>query len=646
MKQSSGHKFVILGIFTVVILVYISRLFYIQVVDDKYKLSANNNVIRHVIEYPARGLVYDRNNRLLVYNEAVYDLMVVPRQVQDIDTAAFCDIIGITHVDFEKKMKKARNFSRVKASIFEKQLSAETYAVLQEKMFRFPGFFVLPRTVRKYPEKIAAHTLGYIGEVDDKLVAKKPYYRSGDYIGISGIEQSYEEELRGQRGVRMVMVDVFNREKGSFSSGEYDTAAVTGLNLVTTLDLELQKLGEQLLENKMGSIVAIEPATGEILAIVTRPSYDPNLLVGRIRSKNYSGLLKDPLKPLFNRAMQAYYPPGSTFKLVNALIAQQEGIIGPATVFPHGFTVGSKTVKCHPHPAGLDLRGAVQFSCNPYFCHTFRTFVDNRKFVSSENGYRIWREYVLSFGVGRKIGVDLPHELSGLVPKVDYYDRFYGKKRWKASTIFSLGIGQGELGITPLQMANIMCIIANKGYYYTPHIVKKIGNKPNTTRNLTEKHFAQVDPQHFEIIGDGMQRVVEAGTARIARFGDVVICGKTGTAQNPHGKDHSLFVAFAPRHHPKIAIAVMVENAGFGASWAAPIASLMMELYLTDSISRPELYERMINGNLLPTKQDSLKRKSDAPDVPDLDPIAENTGPETPQSHDTPESAAKKEEQP
>lgn len=617
--QNSGQRFVILGIFTVVIFIYLVRLFYIQVIDDNYKLSANNNVLRYITEYPARGLVYDRTGKLLVYNEAVYDLMVIPKQVKDFDTTSFCEIIGISKEEFEKKLKKARTYSRVKSSIFEKQLSAETYAVLQEKLFKFHGFYVQPRTLRKYPNKVAGHTLGYIGEVDDKLVAKNPYYQSGDYIGISGLEQSYEEELRGQRGVRIVMVDVFNREKGSFSNGEYDSAAVSGQNLVTTLDLELQMLGERLLENKIGSVVAIEPSTGEILAIVTKPGYDPNLLVGRVRSKNYAQLLKDELKPLFNRAMMAYYPPGSTFKLVNALIAQQESIITSSTVFPHSFVVGSKSVKCHPHPGGLSLEGAVQYSCNPYFCNAFRAFVDNRKFVNSENGYKIWRDYVLSFGIGRKIGVDLPHELKGNVPTVDFYDRYYGKGRWKASTIFSLGIGQGELGITPLQMANIMCIIANKGYYYTPHIVKKIGDKSNSTRNLSEKHVTMVDASHFEVIQNGMQKVVEAGTARIARFGNVVICGKTGTAQNPHGKDHSLFVAFAPRENPKIAIAVMVENSGFGASWAAPVASLMMEKYLTDSISRPELYERMIKGNLLPTKKDSLFKKTDKPKVPELE---------------------------
>ncbi len=622
MIQNSGQRFVILGIFSVVVLIYLARLFYIQVIEDSYKLSANSNVLRSIIEYPARGFVYDRNGKLMVYNEAVYDLMVIPKQVKDIDTAEFCNIIGITKEEFIKKYNKARSYSRVKASIFEKQLSAETYAVLQEKLFNFNGFFVQPRTLRKYPEKVAAHTLGYIGEVDDKVVAKNPYYRSGDYIGISGLEQSYEEELRGQRGVRVVMVDVFNREKGSFSNGEFDTLAVSGKNLMCTIDLDLQLLGEKLLENKIGSVVAIEPSTGEILAIVTKPTYDPNLLVGRVRSKNYMTLLKDNLKPLFNRAMMAYYPPGSTFKLVNALIAEQENIISPSTVFPHSFVVGSKSVKCHPHPGGLDLRAAVQYSCNPYFCNTFRAFVDNRKFVSSENGYRIWRDYVLSFGVGRKIGVDLPHELSGMVPTVEYYDRYYGKKRWKASTIFSLGIGQGELGVTPLQMANIMCVIANKGFYFTPHIIKKIGEQPNKTRSLDVKHYAKVDASHFDAIQDGMQKVVEAGTGRVARFGEVIICGKTGTAQNPHGKDHSLFVAFAPRDNPKIAIAVMVENSGFGATWAAPVASLMMEQYLTDSISRPELYQRMINGNLLPTRQDSLMKKSDKPVVPEIETVA------------------------
>lgn len=610
-NSGANQRLVILGIFTAVVLIFIARLFYVQVINESYTVSANNNVLRYLTDYPARGLIYDRKGKVLAYNQAVYDLMVIPRQVIGLDTAEFCTLLDIDRTVFEEKMKKARSFSRVKASIFEKQISAETFATFQEKLYKFRGFFVQPRTLRKYPNNTAAHVLGYIGEVNDELIKKNPYYRSGDYIGISGVEQSYEIELRGQRGVRIVMVDVFNREKGSYKMGLYDTIAVAGKNLVSTLDADLQAYGEALLANKTGSLVAIEPKTGEILALVSSPSYDPNLLVGRVRSRNYSGLLKDPSKPLFNRAMQAYYPPGSTFKLTNALAAMQEEILNPGTSFPHSFVVGSKSVKCHPHPP-IALEGAIQYSCNPYFCNTFRAFVDNKKFGSSENGYRIWRDYQMSFGIGKKIGVDMPHELKGLIPSVDFYNKIYGKGRWKASTIYSLGIGQGELGITPLQMANIVCVIANKGYYYTPHIIKKIGNERNTSRNLAQRHKTMIDPNHFDVVQDGMQRVVEAGTARVAQFDSVIICGKTGTAQNPHGKDHSLFVAFAPRENPRIAIAVMVENAGFGATWAAPIASLMMEKYLQDSVKRKELEERMLKGVINPLKGE--KAEDDASD--------------------------------
>lgn len=599
MKQKTGHRFVFLGIVTAVSFIYLCRLFYIQVIEDRYKLSANNNVLRTITDYPARGLVYDRKGKLLVFNEAVYDVMVTPRQVKQIDTLEFCQLLGIPPEDFEKKMVKAKKYSKIKASIFEKQISAATYAVLQERLYKFKGFFVQSRTLRRYPEQVSAHSLGYIGEADDKLIQSNSYYKQGDYVGIAGLEKSYEEELRGQRGVRVVMVDVHNREKGSFADGAYDTVPVSGHNLEVTLDLELQLLGEKLLQNKIGSIVAIEPSTGEILALVTKPSYDPNLMVGRARSANYAKMLKDPTKPMFNRATQAYYPPGSTFKLVNALIALQEGIITPSSTFAHSFVVGSKSVKCHPHPP-IALEGAIQYSCNPYFCNTFRAFVDSKKFGSSEAGYRRWREHVLAFGIGRKVGVDLPSELKGLVPAVEFYDKYYGKGRWKASTIYSLGIGQGELGVTPLQMANIICAIANRGFYYIPHIVRKIGGKPNKTRNLGQKQMTLVEPRYFESVHEGMQKVVENGTARIAKFGNYAICGKTGTAQNPHGKDHSLFVAFAPRENPKIAVAVMVENAGWGGEWAAPMGSLMMEKYLTDSISRPELYARMVNSNLIP----------------------------------------------
>ncbi|CAN5505022.1 penicillin-binding protein 2 [soil metagenome] len=616
--NNSGPRLVILAIFTSVLFIFMIRLFYIQVVEDSYTVSANNNVLRYMVDYPARGMIYDRNGKILAFNQAVYDLMVIPRQVKDLDTNEFCGLLDIQKEDFIVKMEKARTFSKIKASIFEKQLSAETYATFQEKLYKFQGFYVQPRTLRKYPNNTAGHVLGYIGEVNDELITKNPYYRQGDYIGISGVEQSYENELRGKRGVRIVMVDVYNREKGSYKNGSFDTTAIAGSNLVSTLDADLQAYGEQLLQNKLGSVVAIEPRTGEILAMISAPTYDPNLLVGRVRSKNYGVLLKDPLKPLFNRAMQAYYPPGSTFKLTNALAALQEGVITPATSFPHSFTVGSHSVHCHNHPP-VALEGAIQYSCNPYFCNTFRTFIDNRKYGSSEVGYRTWRNYMVSFGIGTKNGVDMPHELKGLIPTTEFYDKIYGQGHWKASTIYSLGIGQGELGITPMQMANIMCIIANKGYFYTPHVIKKISDKNNTSRNLGEKHLTKVEAKYFDIVQDGMQRVVEAGTARIAKFDTITICGKTGTAQNPHGKDHSLFVAFAPRENPRIAIAVMVENAGFGAAWAAPIASLMMEKYLRDSISRPELQDRMMKGFLIPLKEEKIEKKD-----PEVDPEYEN----------------------
>ena len=621
----SGQRLVIIGIFTAVIFIFLVRLFYVQVLEDSYTVSANNNVLRYLVDYPARGMIYDRKGRVLAYNQAVYDLMVIPRQVKNLDTTSFCELLGISQQDFISKMEKAKAFSRIKSSIFEKQIAAETYATFQEDLYRFQGFYVQPRTLRKYPNNTAAHVLGYIGEVNDALIAKNPYYRQGDYIGISGVEQSYENELRGKRGVRIVMVDVFNREKGAYKDGAYDTISVAGENLVSTLDAELQTYGEQLLANKVGSLVAIEPRTGEILAMISSPSYDPNLLVGRVRSNNYSVMLRDPLKPLFNRAMQAYYPPGSTFKLTNALAALQEGIITPSTTFGHSFTVGSHSVHCHPHPS-VALEGAIQYSCNPYFCNTFRSFIDNRKFPNSEVGYRTWREYQMSFGIGTKIGVDMPHELKGLLPSTQFYDKIYGSHHWKASTIYSLGIGQGELGITPMQMANIVCIIANKGYYYTPHIIKQIANKRNNTRGLDQRHYTKIDSANFNIVQDGMQKVVEAGTARIAKFREQIVCGKTGTAQNPHGKDHSLFVGFAPRENPRIAIAVMVENAGFGATWAAPIASLMMEKFMFDSISRPELEEKMKKGVLLPLKENKLEKKDDGLDA--FVPTAPNSIPE------------------
>jgi penicillin-binding protein 2 len=602
MSVFNDRKYVVMAIFVTICLVFIGRLFYIQVFNDDYKLSANNNVLRYVTDYPARGLVYDRNGKLLVYNEAAYDLMVTPKQIKNLDTMSLCNIIGMTKEDFIKKVKAARQYSPYKASVLAAQLSNSTYATLQEKLYTFRGFYVQSRTLRKYPTKIAGHTFGYVGEVSDKVVEKDSYYKSGDYIGISGIEKAYEKELRGKKGLKILMVDVFNRTKGHFKEGKYDTIAVTGANLISTIDAELQAYGEKLFQNKTGGLVAIDPKTGEILACISAPGYDPNLLVGRERTKNYYKLLKDPLQPLFNRALMAYYPPGSTFKLVNDLIALKEGVLSSEKTYPcpGGYHMAGHTVKCDGRHGNISLRPAIQHSCNTYHCYVFRSIVDNPKFGSTKLGYTNWREHVLRFGVGKKMYTDLPQELKGNVPSMDYYDKIFGKDRWRSSTIVSLGIGQGELGITPLQMANIMAIVANKGYFHTPHIIKKIGNSNEHSKMFEKKNYTGIEKEYFDMVYDGMQDVLERGTAAGSRVKGINILGKTGTAQNPHGKDHSLFVAFAPRENPKIAIGLMVENGGWGASWAAPIGTLMIEKYLNDTIARKELEKRMFDGVVYP----------------------------------------------
>jgi penicillin-binding protein 2 len=611
MSVFNDRKYVIMAIFITICAVFVLRLFYVQVFNDEYKLSANNNVLRYVTDYPARGLVYDRKGKLLVYNEAAYDLMVTPKQVKDLDTMNLCNTIGITKEDFIRKLKTARQYSPYKASVFAAQLSNQTYAALQEKLYAFKGFYVQARTLRKYPSKIAGHTLGYVGEVSDATLQKDAYYRPGDYIGISGIEKAYEKDLRGKKGLKILMVDVFNRIKGHFKDGMYDTASVSGQNIVSTLDKDLQEYGEKLFANKTGGLVAIDPQTGEILACISAPSYDPNLLVGRERTKNYARLLNDPLQPLFNRALMAYYPPGSTFKLINDLIALKEGVLTPEKTYPcpGGYRMSSHTVKCDARHGSISLRAAIQHSCNTYHCYVFRSIVDQAKYGNTQEGYENWRKHVLSFGVGKRIYSDLPQELRGMVPSVKYYDKVFGKGHWRSSTVVSLGIGQGELGITPLQMANIMAIIANRGYYHTPHIIKKVGHSDEHSKAFLKKNYTLVPPAYFELILDGMQDVVERGTAAGSRVKDITILGKTGTAQNPHGKDHSLFVAFAPRDNPKIAIGLMVENGGWGASWAAPIGTLMIEKYLHDTVARKDLEKRMMEGVVHPPHYlEALKR--------------------------------------
>lgn len=621
MNKQSDRKLVTLFIFSSITFIYLVRLFYIQIIDDSYKLSANNNVLRYITEFPSRGLVYDRKGKLLVYNEAVYDLMVITKQVKNLDTTEFCKLIGINKEDFKKKvikLKKLKEYSAVRPVPFEKQLSAETYAAFQEKLYKFPGFFVQSRTLRKYPKPILGHVLGYIGEVDEKITAKKPYYKPGDYIGISGIEQSYEQTLRGKRGTKIVMVDVFNRVKGSYQEGAYDTLAIPGKNLTSSISGDLQEYGEKLMTNKIGSIVAIEPQTGEILSLVCGPNYDPNLLVGRVRSKNYSTLVRDKYKPLFNRALMAMYPPGSTFKPIMALVGLQEGVLTENSHYfcPGGFSLGSKLIKCEHVHGSIALIGSISHSCNTYYCYAFKAIIDNNRYRNTEEAFEKWRSYMLSFGIGMKLPIDLPNSLKGSMPTVNYYNKYHGKGHWKSSTIISLGIGQGEMGMTPLQLANSMAMIANRGYYYVPHVIKAIGDDKRQQPEFTTPIRVPVSKDNFEIVIQGMSEVLTNGTAAACQIPGIDVCGKTGTAQNPYGKSNSLFVAFAPRNNPKIAIAVVVENGGYGAAWAAPIASLMIEKYLNDTVARPILEERMIKGNLLANVITDLtpkvkKKKSD-----------------------------------
>lgn len=606
MNSFFARKFVVQGIFIATTLIILARLFYIQVISDEYLLSAENNVIRRLIIYPARGIILDRHEEILVQNEPVYDLMVIPREVKSFDTLEFCKLIGIDKAGFDRRFKKAKSYSPYKASIFEKQLSVVVYATFQERLSDFAGFFVQNRTVRRYPDSIGAHFLGYIGEVNENVIKNSHgFYSQGDYHGITGIEKSYEDLLRGQRGIQNLMVDALNRPKGSYADGKYDTLAVAGEHLMSSLDKELQKFGEQLMHNKIGSIVAIEPSTGEILSFVSSPGYDPNLMVGRQRGNNYMKLLSNEYKPMFNRPIQAEYPPGSVFKIVNALVAQQFGTINEQTVFycPGGYRYGRRGFMGCTHVHGtVNLRASIKESCNTYYGYTYSRMIDQAG-MRPVNAFKKWRTAVAAFGIGSTLGIDLPGERKGLLPTDGLYTKRFKSDRWGSAYTISLSIGQGELGITPLQMANVMAIVANRGFFYKPHLIKAIGDKNIILDEFTKKNSAGVDAKHFDVVVQGMSDVVNQpnGTAWYSRIPGIEMCGKTGTVQNPHGKDHSVFVAFAPRDNPKIAIAVVVENAGYGSTWSAPIASLMVEKYLTDSISRPKYFiDRILDANLLP----------------------------------------------
>lgn len=586
------ERYFILRYFVLILFgILIVRLFYIQVVDGSYKEYAANNVLRNEVLYPPRGEVFDRNGEFLVQSKESYDLVAVPRDVKAFDTVLMSSIVGVPVQTIKNELTKAYRYSRLIPSVVIKQLPKEIKLRLEER--NFPGFYLVYRTVRSYPRQIAGNLLGYVGEVNDKMIERDSYYRIGDYIGMSGIEQSYEDVLRGIKGVRINMVDVHGASKGSYRGGIYDSLPMAGSAITCTIDARLQALGEMLLDGKVGSIVAIEPETGEILVMASSPTYNPDELLGRERGNNYMKLLGNKRQPLFNRAVMAGYPPGSTFKLVNGLIGQQEGVLQPEYTYPchMGYTIG-KGVKCHNHWSPLPLTDAVQTSCNAYFCYVFRNIIDNRKYSGVKEGLMVWEEYVRSMGFGRKLDTDFRGELNGKLPTSEYYNKKYNGS-WNSLTVISLSIGQGEILCTPLQMANLAATVANRGHYYIPHVVKKIEGRDSIDRRFYEPHKTMVESKYYDPIVEGMYKAVNVpgGTAGRARVDGLDICGKTGTAQNPHGRDHSTFLCFAPRNNPKIAVSVYIENGGFGATVAVPIASLIVEQYLTDTVKRHDLVE-------------------------------------------------------
>lgn len=606
MDTFAKRKYILGAIFVLVAIIFIARLFSLQILDSSYKQYATRNVLRKVINYPARGLIYDRNGELLVYNKAAYDLLVTPREVSAFDTTQLCAILKIEKEELKAELTKARKYSRYKPSVIVKQLPPEMYAVLQEKLYKYPGFFVQSRTLREYAKPIASHMLGYVGEVNRSNIEEDSYYAPGDYIGVTGLERTYEKELRGKKGANYFLVDVHNRLKGTYAEGANDSAAVLGNNLISTIDSELQAYCEKLMQNKRGAVVAIEPKTGEILCFYSGPDYNANLLVGRERSANYLKLLQDTLKPLTNRAISAAYSPGSTFKTLNALIALQEGTITPDTRTAC-YGRASTPIRCtHNHETPIDMIGGIRESCNPYFWMTFKSIIGN--YPTAEEGYQKWRDYVYGFGLGQKLGTEFYGQSAGNVPETSYYDRYYGKSHWNAMTVRSLAIGQGELILTPLQMANMVATIANRGYYINPHLVRSVIDPDNQEHRVDhEKRYSGIAAEHFAPVIEGMQEVIDQTNTRYtAHVNGIEICGKTGTIQNPHGSDHSAFIAFAPKDDPKIAIATFVEFGVWGARYAAPIASLMIEKYLNDSIGAPNRKyqeEKMINANLLSPDQ-------------------------------------------
>ena len=585
------RKYTIGGIALIIVLCYIVRLAFLQLSDGEYKTKADSNAFLNNVIFPTRGVIYDRNGELLVFNQPAYDIMVVMREVEDLDTLDFCQTINISKEEFDTRMAtiKDRNknpgYSTYTQQLFISQIPAQEYSILQEKLFRYRGFYVRERTIRRYATDHCAHVLGDVAEVSPKDVERDSYYEPGDYIGKQGVERSYETELRGVKGVEILLRDARGRIQGHYLNGAHDRRPIPGKDLTLSIDAKLQALGERLMEGKMGAIVAIEPSTGEVLCMVSSPSYDPHRMEGKQRGKQMMEMQRDPMKPMLNRALSGTYPPGSTFKTSQGLTFLQEGIITPSTPFPcaHGFRFGRLKLGCHSHGSPLPLEPAIATSCNAYFCWGLYHMLGNRKqYRTTQEAMTTWKDYMVSMGFGYRLGIDLPGEARGMIPNAEYYDRRLGKS-WSALTVISISIGQGEVTLTPLQIANLGATIANRGYYITPHIVKHIQDG-DIADSLKTKHYTKVDKQNYEYIVSGMRRAVTGGTCRAANSLQYEVCGKTGTAQN-RGHDHSVFMGFAPMDSPKIAIAVYVENGGFGATYGVPIGALMMEQYINGHLS-------------------------------------------------------------
>jgi penicillin-binding protein 2 len=607
MKDKRSYKLIIgLGVVAAILL---GKLFYIQIIDNKYKINASNNSMVYDIIYPTRGVIYDRNGKIIVGNKVAYDIMVTPREVKPFDTLMLADALGIRPDLIREKMAEyARNRRKIgyRSVVFLKQVPPETYMRFGELQYNFPGFRGQVRSIRDYPVDAGGNLLGYVSEVDQSFIeAHEGEYRPGDYAGKTGIEAAREKELKGEKGYHIYLRNSKNQIEQRYKDGLMDKEAVPGRDIMTTIDADLQQYGQSLMQNKVGSLVAIEPKTGEILSLVSSPGIHVDMLANI--GQHYDEISRDPYKPMFNRAVQAPYPPGSVFKLVNGLIGLQEGTLRPEMAYPcsNGYHFGSHTLGCHTHRSPLVLEEAIMMSCNSYFCHVLRNVLENKKYKDIAESLDRWNDYVQSFGFGHKLGSDFPAELGGTLPTSKYYNKVYGKGRWKFTTIISISIGQGEVGVTPLQIANFCATVANRGWYRIPHIIKA-SEGVKIDPKYEQKQYTMVDTLQFKKVIKGMWRAVNSGygvgaTASIAAVPGLDICGKTGTAQNPRGADHSVFICFAPENDPKIAVAAYIENAGFGATWAAPIASLLVEKYLRGEISEERKYleDRILQANLM-----------------------------------------------